>query len=284
MARAKPELTWPAVDVAATAALGYLAGPVAADGEVILDVAGVEKRFGDLRALDGVSLKVKPGTIHAVVGPNGSGKTSLLNVISGFYRQERGTVVMGGREVARGRAAASIRRGIARTFQTPQILPALTGLDNVALGCHTTGRTTILEGLLPLPNVRREFAGFSERAKACMTLVGLGPAAAESPCGTLPFAHRRLLEIARALAGAPRVLLLDEPASGLHPDEVREFATLLRSLRAAGLTIVLVEHNFTLVGELADTITVMDAGRVLAEGDFESVRTNPSVVEAYLGS
>ncbi len=284
MARAKPAMSWPAADVAWTTALGYLSGAAAAGGSVILEVAGVEKRFGDLRALDGVSLKVKPGTIHAVVGPNGSGKTSLLNVVSGFYRQERGTVVMGGRELARGRAAASIRRGIARTFQTPQVLPALTGLENVALGCHTTGRTTILEGLLPLPNVRREFAGFGERAKACMALVGLGPTAAEGPCGTLPFAHRRLLEIARALGGQPRVLLLDEPASGLHPDEVRDFADLLRSLRAAGLTIVLVEHNFSLVGELADTITVMDAGKVLAEGDFESVRTNPAVVEAYLGS
>src|SRR5207249_4677737 len=133
-------------------------------------------------------LKVKPGTIHAIVGPNGSGKTSLLNVVSGFYRQERGSVSVSGRQLARGRAAASIRRGIARTFQTPQVLPALTGLENVALGCHTTGRTTILEGLLPLPNVRREFGRFGERATACMTLVGLGPAAAEGRCGTLPFA------------------------------------------------------------------------------------------------
>lgn len=284
IARAKPELSWPAGEMATQSATSYLNSEAVGTGGTILEVAGLEKRFGDLKALDGVSIKVKPGTIHAIVGPNGSGKTSLLNVVSGFYRQERGSVTMGGRELARGRAAASIRRGIARTFQTPQILPALTGLENVALGCHTTGRTTILEGMLPLPNVRREFAEFRERAKACMTLVGLGPAAAEGPCGTLPFAHRRLLEIARALAGQPRVLLLDEPASGLHPDEVREFATLLRALRSAGLTIVLVEHNFTLVGELADTITVMDAGKVLAEGDFESVRTNPAVVEAYLGS
>jgi branched-chain amino acid transport system permease protein len=287
MARAKAAnpMSWPGAGDVPGLALGYLGAPAAPDARpAVLEVRDIEKAFGGFKALDGVSITVRQGTIHAIVGPNGSGKTSLLNVISGFYRQEGGSVVVDGHEVRRGRAAASIRHGIARTFQTPQVLQRHTGLANVELGCHTNGRSTIVEGLLPLPNVRREARLFTERSKACIALVGLGVAQAEAPCSTLPFAHRRLLEIARAVAGKPRVLLLDEPASGLHPDEVRDFARLLRELRAAGLTIVLVEHNFGLVGELADTITVMDAGRVLAEGDFEAVRTNPQVVEAYLGA
>ncbi len=283
-AKATNPLTWPAAADVPQLALGYLGRPDSETRPIALEVRGIEKRFGDNRALDGVSVSVREGTIHAIVGPNGSGKTSLLNVISGFYRQEAGEVLVGGRAVRRGRAASSIRHGIARTFQTPQMLRALTGLQNVELGCHTNGRATILESFLPLPNVRREVRGFTERSKACIALVGLGVPSAEAPASVLPFAHRRLLEIARAVAGKPHVLLLDEPASGLHPDEVRDFARLLRELRAAGLTIVLVEHNFALVGELADTITVMDAGKVLAEGDFESVRTNPLVVEAYLGA
>ena len=284
-AKARDPMSWPSPAAAQATALGYLGpAPTTADRPVLLEVEGVHKRFGDLKALDGVSVKVRAGTIHAIVGPNGSGKTSLLNVISGFYRQELGTVSIDGRAVRRGRAATSIRRGIARTFQTPQILAEMTGLENVELGCHTNGRSTIIESFLPLPNVRREVRAFAERSKACMELVGLGASAAEAPCAMLPFAHRRLLEVARAVGGRPRVLLLDEPASGLHADEVRDFARLLRDLRVAGLTIVLVEHNFALVGELADTITVMDAGRVLAEGDFDTVRTNPEVVEAYLGA
>jgi len=157
-------------------------------------------------------------------------------------------------------------------------------LENVMLGCHARGRVWMLDGMLPLPHVRGERRRFEQTARDCLDLVGLGRAIAETPAGLLPFAHQRLVEIARALAGRPRVLLLDEPASGLHAGEVRAFAALIRSLRQAGLTVVLVEHNFGLVSELADTITVLDAGAVLAEGDFATVRNDPRVVEAYLGA
>jgi ABC-type branched-subunit amino acid transport system ATPase component/ABC-type branched-subunit amino acid transport system permease subunit len=253
-------------------------------GEFAIETAGIHKKFGDIAALLDVNVRVRPGTIHGVIGPNGSGKTTLLNVISGFYRQERGTVRTFGRTIRRGRASASIRQGIARTFQTPQMLPALTGLENVMLGCHARGRVTMVDGMLPLPHVWRERKRFERTARACIELVGLGPEAAATPVGALPFAHQRLLEVARAIAGEPSVILLDEPASGLHPDEVRQFAGLIRRLRDAGLTIVLVEHNFALVGELSDTITVLDAGSLIAEGDFETVRNDPAVVEAYLGA
>jgi ABC-type branched-subunit amino acid transport system ATPase component len=265
-------------------ALAYLGAQPAASGEPAIATEGIYKKFGDIAALQDVNLSVKPGTIHAVIGPNGSGKTTLLNVISGFYRQDRGTVRTFGRTIRKGRSAGAIRVGIARTFQTPQMLYALTGLENVMLGCHARGRVSMIEGMLPLPHVWRERKRFEQRARACIQLVGLGQAAAATPVGALPFAHQRLLEVARALAGEPSVLLLDEPASGLHPDEVRQFATLIRRLRDAGLTIVLVEHNFALVGDLSDMITVLDAGSLIAEGNVDAVRNDPAVVEAYLGA
>ncbi|HZQ34497.1 MAG TPA: branched-chain amino acid ABC transporter ATP-binding protein/permease, partial [Dehalococcoidia bacterium] len=265
----------------ATALLGGRDGAVA---EFALEAEGIHKSFGDAVALDGVTLRVRPGTVHAVIGPNGSGKTTLLNIASGFYRQDAGQIRVFGRRLARGRPYRAIRHGLARTFQTQQLLPELSVLENVMLGCHARGHVWMLDGMLPLPHVRHERRRFERTARDCLDLVGLGSAIAETPAGLLPFAHQRLVEIARALAGRPRVLLLDEPASGLHAGEVRAFAALVRSLRQAGLTVVLVEHNFGLVSELADTITVLDAGAVLAEGDFATVRNDPHVVEAYLGA
>ena len=248
-----------------------------------IQVRGVTKKFGDNAALTGVNVSIERSHVHAIIGPNGSGKTTLLNVISGFYSQDAGSVEVFGRKVPRGRPASSIGYGIARTFQSPQILTGASVADNIMLGSHSLGRVTMLDGMLPLPHVWRERKRFRKRAMACIELVGLDRALADTPCGLLPFAHQRLVEVARALAGEPRVLLLDEPASGLHPDEVRSFAELIRQLQAAGLTIVLVEHNFDLVAELASTITVLDAGELLAEGDVTSIRENPLVREAYLG-
>ncbi len=268
----------------APAALRILGEQAGTDAEFALESIDIRKSFGDAIALDGVTLRVRPGTVHAVIGPNGSGKTTLLNIASGFYRQDAGQIRVFGRRVARGRPYRAIRHGLARTFQTQQLLPELTVLENVMLGCHARGRVSMLDGMLPLPHVRRERRRFHATALDCLDLVGLGRGIAETPAGLLPFAHQRLVEIARALAGRPRVLLLDEPASGLHAGEVQAFASLVRSLRQAGLTVVLVEHNFGLVSELADTITVLDAGAVLAEGDFETVRNDPRVVEAYLGA
>ncbi len=265
-------------------ALQYLRQGPAASGDFALETVGLSKQFGDLVALDDLSVQVRRGTIHAIIGPNGSGKTTLLNVVSGFYRPDRGSMKCFGRTLPPGRASRSIRRGVARTFQVPQMLPALTGLENVMLGCHSGGKVTMVDGLLPLPHVRRERRRFEARARACIELVGLGEKEMRAACGQLPFAHQRLLEIARAVAGEPRMLLLDEPASGLHPDEVRQFITLIRLLRDSGMTIVLVEHNFALVGELSDSITVLDAGMLLAEGDIHAVRHDPKVIEAYLGA
>ena len=264
--------------------LAYLsAGQADLDDTPAIEVTGVTKAFGDNVALRSVSVAIARAHVHAIIGPNGSGKTTLLNVISGFYSQDAGQVVAFGQPVPKGRSSSSIRYGMARTFQSPQVLPGMSVAENVMLGSHSRGRVTMLDGMLPLPHVWRERKRFRARALACLELVGLGRGVADLPCGLLPFAHQRLVEIARALAGEPKVLLLDEPASGLHPDEVRSFAALIRQLQAAGLTIVLIEHNFELVAELATTITVLDAGERLAEGDVTSIRENPAVREAYLG-
>lgn len=253
------------------------------DAEYAVEAEGITKQFGELVALRELTVRVRPGTVHAIIGPNGSGKTTLLNIISGFYKQDSGSVRVFGRYFPRGGAVRAIRFGLARTFQAPQVLPQLTVVENVMLGCHAWGRATFLDGMLPLPHVCQEQRRFRETAMACLDLVGLGRGAAELSCGQLPFARQRLVEIARALAGRPQVLLLDEPVSGLHVDEVQIFIRLMRELKAAGLTAILVEHNLGLVAELADTITVLDAGVCLAEGSFEEVRSNPQVVEAYLG-
>jgi ABC-type branched-subunit amino acid transport system ATPase component/ABC-type branched-subunit amino acid transport system permease subunit len=272
------------IDRDAAQVLAYLrAADTSAVSAPAIEVTGVTKAFGDNVALQRVSVSIERSHVHAIIGPNGSGKTTLLNIISGFYSQDAGKVLAFGRAVPRGRASSSIRYGIARTFQSPQILAGLSVAENVMLGSHSRGRVTLLDGMVPLPHVWRERKRFRERALACIELVGLNREVADVPCGLLPFAHQRLVEIARALAGEPKVLLLDEPASGLHPDEVRAFAALIRQLQAAGLTIVLIEHNFELVAELATTITVLDAGELLAEGDVTSIRENPSVREAYLG-
>ena len=188
------------------------------------------------------------------------------------------------RQFPRGESSRAIHYGMARTFQTQHVLPQLRVVENVMLGCHAWGRVSWLDGMLITPRTWRERQRMRATALDCLDLVGLGRTVAEQPCGLLPFAHQRLVEIARALAGRPRLLLLDEPASGLHAEEVRIFARLIRQLKAAGITVVLVEHNFGLVSELADTITVLDAGVKLAEGDFETVRLNQRVIEAYLGT
>jgi len=265
------------------AALAYMRRNGSAPPAFALEATGIRKAFGDVSALSDVTVQVRPATVHAIIGPNGSGKTTLLNVISGFYKQDAGTVRIFGRQAGRGQSYRAIRHGMARTFQKQQVLPHASVVENVMLGCHARGRVTMLDGMLPLPHVWHERQQFHDSALACLDLVGLGREVAGLPCGQLPFAHQRLVEIARAIAGQPQVLLLDEPASGLHSDEIRVFVHLLRRLREAGLTIVLVEHNFGLVAELADAISVLDAGALLAEGDFESVRTDPQVIEAYLG-
>jgi branched-chain amino acid transport system permease protein len=248
----------------------------------LLRVRGVEKSFGGNRALRGVELTAEPGKVTALIGPNGSGKTTLLNAICGFYRIDDGSIELGGdplQGVAPHRAA---RLGVARTFQTPAIPAGVTVLEAVAAGRYSPERVSMASAVLRLPRFRAVRRNDTQRAEEALALVGMLELR-DSEAVALPLGMRRLLEVARALVSEPRVLLLDECASGLDEDEVQRLAGLIRAIRDAGGTVVLVEHNFRLVLELADEIHVLAQGEVIASGPPSAIERDPRVLAEYLG-
>jgi branched-chain amino acid transport system ATP-binding protein len=245
-----------------------------------LSLTDVMKAFGGVRAVDGVSLTVRSGTVHSLIGPNGAGKTTVVNLVSGFDRPDAGTIELFGEPITGLGAVAIARRGLARTFQTPQLFDELSVLDNVLVGA--VGPRL---GWLPLAllGAGSDDAAAGARARESLDAVGLAEWAA-TLAAALPFGHRRRLEIARALAAGARVLVLDEPAAGLAPAEVETLNALLARLRAGGLTVVLIEHHVELVMVISDRVTVLDEGRVIADGGPESVQRDPAVLAAYLGA
>jgi len=243
----------------------------------------VVKRFGGVAALDGVDLDIAAGSVHAIVGPNGSGKTTLLNMISGFYRPDAGSIRLGGVEVV-GRSPARIARlYVGRTFQTPKLLPELSASENVMLGGYTAERASGLEVALRLPRARREQRALEARARRYLEFVGLGERDV-AEAGDLSHGQQRLAEIARAMIGTPRLLLLDEPAAGLSLAELDRLGALIDSIRALGVTVVIVEHRLELVASICSRVTVLDRGTVLAGGTPSEVFSNPAVVRAYMGA
>jgi branched-chain amino acid transport system permease protein len=247
-----------------------------------LRVSGVEKAFGGNRALRGVELAAEPGKVTALIGPNGSGKTTLLNAVCGFYKTDAGTIVLGGDELQGTAPHRAARLGIARTFQTPAIPEGVTVLEAVAAGRYTPERVSMPSAVLRLPRFRAVRRSDTRRAEEALTLVGLLELR-DSEAAALPLGMRRLLEVARALVSEPRALLLDECASGLDEDEVSRLAVLIRAVRDAGGTVILVEHNFRLVLELADEIHVLAHGEVIASGPPAAIERNPRVLAEYLG-
>ncbi|QSE82547.1 branched-chain amino acid ABC transporter ATP-binding protein/permease [Rhodococcus koreensis] len=248
----------------------------------VLVVDGISKAFGGNQALDDASLRAEPGSITALIGPNGSGKTTMLNMICGFYRPDSGRILIGDTEV-QGKAPERVAGcGVARTFQTPDIPDGVTVLEAVASGRYSTDRVSMLSTVLRLPRHHRVCAADIAEAERALDVVGLSHLRDETATA-LPLGMRRLLEVARSVVAAPRVLLLDEVASGLDEDEVERLAGLIRQLSDAGCTIVLVEHNFRLVLALADTIVVLAQGRVIAEGPPSEIEHNPRVLSEYLG-
>lgn len=246
-----------------------------------LEVQGIAKSLGGVKALRDASLSAAPGSVHGLIGPNGSGKTTLLNCISGLLVPDEGTLTIGGSAVS-GTAAGRVQHGLARTFQAPQLVDHESLLANVQQGVDVHRRVSHVEYALRLPRARREAQRAIAETRGWLDVVGLANQA-ERPAQALPTGPRRLLEIVRALATHPRVVLLDEPAAGLAGQEVEELASLISMMRQAGITVVLVEHDTDLVMSLCDEITVLDQGVVIATGTPEEIRTNPAVIAAYLG-
>ena len=250
----------------------------------LLEIAQLTMRFGGIVALENVSFTVSKGRIAGLIGPNGAGKTTLFNCLSRLYRPERGDIRLNGNSLRRCAASDIAAIGIGRTFQSPALFASMTVLDNIKVGGHARGRNGALFDAVTLPSARREELIFDETARAMLAFVGLEREASR-PAANLSFAARKRVELARALAVRPSLLLLDEPAGGLNHDEVAELGTLIRSVRdQLAITILLVEHHMGLVMSLSDQVVVLNFGRVIADGPPEQVRGSPAVAEAYLGT
>jgi branched-chain amino acid transport system permease protein len=248
-----------------------------------LQVEDVACRFGGVRALDGASLTVERGTIEALIGPNGSGKTTLLNCVSGIFRPNSGSILFDGTELVGRRPDSIARLGLARTFQTPQCVPELTGIENAVIGLHPTRSTKLLQVALSLPKAERETAANIAATRQLCRYLSLSQEF-EEPASELSTGERRFIEIARALGARPRLLFLDEPAAGLTSSEREHLISILDWLRSCGLTIVVIDHDIEFVFEIADHVTVLDHGGNIAAGAPEEIRRTPAVIEAYFGA
>jgi branched-chain amino acid transport system permease protein len=248
----------------------------------ILQIRGVGKRFRGLKALKDVSLTVERGEIRGIVGPNGSGKTTLFNVVSGVYRASGGRVVIDGRDVSDLRPWRLSMLGVARTFQNLRLFADLTVKDNLLVALDRTPASSIWRYVLWPVAVWRQERRLHRQADDLLARFGL-TGFAHAPPGSLPYGIQRRIEVARAMAASPRLLLLDEPAAGLNGEEVRQLAEVVRSIRDSGVTVVLIEHNMGLVMSLCERVTVLSGGEVIAEGTPAHVAAHPAVIEAYLG-
>lgn len=248
----------------------------------MLHVRGVTRRFAGLTAVDRVSFDVHEGTIKALIGPNGAGKSTLFNALTGFDRPDEGSVLFEGQELVGRSPRETVRLGVARTFQNTRLFEEMSAAENVMVGAQAHQRTGFLGAALLLPGPRAEEHDAATRARELLRLIGIHEWA-DTPAADLPAGIRRLVEIARALATEPRLLLLDEPAAGLNATETAELVETLYRVRDRGITVLLVEHDMGLVMEVSDEIVVIDRGRKIAEGPPRLIQKDPAVIAAYLG-
>ena len=252
----------------------------------MLELKQLSMQFGALKSLSNLDLKVSKGEIVSVIGPNGAGKTTLFNVVTGIYAPTSGQVLLDGKSIA-GKDPADVNRlGIARTFQNVRLFLNMSVIENVMAATYANTKSNIFSSALGLPGARREEKAVRERAEELLNFFGsrLTGYRWEQPAYSLSYANRRRLEIARALATNPKVLLLDEPAAGMNPKETQEITDVIGRLRAEkDLTILVIEHDMHVVEGISDRVIALDHGVKIAEGNFDSVATHPDVVEAYLG-
>ncbi|HPN86325.1 MAG TPA: ABC transporter ATP-binding protein [Smithella sp.] len=249
---------------------------------MMLRLSNITQIFGGLNALEDVSFSVREGSITGIIGPNGAGKTTLFNIVTGLYTQTGGDVFLGGENISFLETEELAGRGLVRTFQNVELFRKMTVLENVMVGLHTKSSSGIFSCAFKLPRQIREEKAIREKSMVWLKYTGIAELA-EMTAGNLPFGKGRLLEISRALAAEPKIILMDEPAAGLNSRETAELALLIRKIRQSGVTVVLVEHDMDLVMDVCDAIVVLNLGKKLAEGTPREIQENPAVISAYLG-